>query len=240
MSRGVATKTAMLLDAATVPKPATSARFPSGRNIAYRPGMPDEAERVFAAAAAGDLGALDRLLERYLPQLRAYVRARLGVGLRPRESSADVVQSVCRQVLAARDRFEFRGEEQFRAWLFTTALNKVRQKHRLHMGQRRSRAREEKALDHETVTAAAFLLTPSQQAIGKETAAAIEAALAALSEEYREVITLARIVKLPHRVIGEVMGRSEEATRKLLGRAILALTDELEQRGIDLERWGRT
>lgn len=208
--------------------------------VPYRVTMHDEAERLFAGAAAGDQVSLEQLLERYLPQLHAYVHARLGNGLGPREASADVVQSVCRQVLAARAGFEFRGEERFRGWLFTTALNKVREKYRLHMGQGRSRAREEKALDHEPVTAAAFFVTPSQEAIGRETAEAIQAGLAALSEEHREVITLARIVQLPHRVIAEVMGRSEEATRKLLGRAIVSLADELEQRGIDLERWNRS
>lgn len=140
----------------------------------------------------------------------------------------------------ARASFEFRGEERFRAWLFTAALNKVREKHRLHMRKRRDHAREQQPLDDERATAAAaFLVTPSQEAIGKETALAMEASLATLSEEHREVVTLARIVRLPHRVIAEIMGRSEEATRKLLGRAMLALTDELERRGIDLGRWHR-
>lgn len=211
---------------------------PVRRHVAvhYRPAVHDETARV-AGADPDDSETLERLLERYLPQLHAYVRARLGPELGPREGSVDVAQSVCRQVLAAREAFEFRGEERFRAWLFTVALNKVREKHRLHLRKRRDHARERQALDDERATMAAFLVTPSQEAIGKETARAIEAALATLSEEHREVITLARIVRLPHRVIAEVMGRSEEAARKLLGRAMLALTDELERRGIDLDRW---
>jgi RNA polymerase sigma-70 factor (ECF subfamily) len=199
--------------------------------------MDAESERLFTQASGGDRDALERMLARYLPQLCAYVQIRLRGSLGPREGSMDVVQSVCRQVLAAKDRFEFRGEERFRAWLFTAALNKLREKHRLHHGQRRDVAREEKALDHEPVSAAAWLVTPSQEAIGKETAGAIEAALAALTEDHREVVTLARVVRLPHRVIAEVMGRTEEATRKLLARAMLALTEELENRGVDVEAW---
>ena len=39
--------------------------------------------------------------------------------------------------------------------------------------------------------AAPYFLTPSREAVGKETAQALEAALAALSEEHREVVTLA-------------------------------------------------
>ena len=40
-----------------------------------------------------------------------------------------------------------------------------------------------------------------------------------LSEEHREVITLARLVGFSHRDIAERMGRSEDAVRKLLSRA---------------------
>lgn len=199
--------------------------------------MANETSQWFARAGDGDRRALERLLEQYLPTLHAYVRVRLGGALEPRESSMDVVQSVCRQVLAAEGPFRFADEDHFRAWLFTAAVNKLREKFRLHRGQRRAVGREERALDHEPVTAAAFLQTPSQQAIGGETAAAVTAALGTLSEAHREVLTLARLVKLPHRAIAEVMGRTEPAVRQLLGRATLALAAELERRGIDMERW---
>jgi RNA polymerase sigma-70 factor (ECF subfamily) len=201
--------------------------------------MSSAGERPPARDLGGERSALETLLERHLPLLHGYVRTRLHGSARVRESSADVVQSVCRRVLAARESFEFRGDEGFRAWLLTTAMNRLRARGRYERQQRRDPAREVRALDHEPVTAAAFLLTPSQDAIGRETEAAIDASLAALSEDHREVLTLARLVGLPHRAIAEVMGRSEEATRQLLARATLALTDQLEQRGVDLERWSR-
>jgi RNA polymerase sigma factor (sigma-70 family) len=220
-------------------EPPRGGRLRAALRRGYTRAMHDDAEQLFADAAAGDGESLEKLLERYLPQLHGFVRARLGARLGPREASVDVVQSVCRQVLAAKGRFEFQGEERFRAWLFTTALNKLREKHRVHHAAGRSLAREERSLDHDPATAAAILLTPSAEAIGRETAEAIEASLAALSEEHREVITLARVVQLPHRVIAEILERSEEATRKLLSRAILAFGDELERRGIELDRWNR-
>lgn len=193
-----------------------------------------DAGRLFDQAAKGDAVALDGLLERYLPQLHAFVRARLGPGLRRRESSVDVVQSVCRQLLATRQAFEFHGEERFRAWLFTCALNKVREKHRRHKGALRALEREDADVDPDTVPALARLVTPSQAAVGNETAAAVASALAALSEEHREIITLARLVGLPHRIIAELMERSEEAVRQLLSRALVRLARELRARGIDL------
>lgn len=194
-------------------------------------------EQPFDDAMRGDHGELDRLLQRYLPQLHAYVHARLGAELRGRESSLDVVQSVCRQLLEARTRFDFRGEERFRAWLFTAALNKIRDRHRELHADMRDVAREQPALDTGSATVALHLLTPSQAAIGQETATAVTASLAALGEEHREVITLARLVRLPHQVIAEVMGRSPEATRQLLARAMVRFTRELRQRGIDVEGW---
>ncbi len=92
--------------------------------------MVDDCTSLFEHATRGDRNALDQLLVRYLPQLHAYVHARLGPELRGRESSLDVVQSLCRQLLTAKQQFEGNGEDRFRAWLFTTALNKMGDRHR--------------------------------------------------------------------------------------------------------------
>jgi RNA polymerase sigma factor (sigma-70 family) len=196
--------------------------------------VPTSTDQLFDEATRGDRDALDRLLQRYLPQLHAYVHARLGAELRARESSLDVVQSVCRQLLEARGEFDFRGEERFRAWLFTAALNKVRDRHRELHADKRDVAREQ---PEQEAAVALHLLTPSQAAIGNETADAVRASLAALAEEHREVVTLARLVRLPHQVIAEVMGRSEAATRQLLARAMVRLSRELRQRGVDVAQW---
>ncbi|HEX5050899.1 MAG TPA: sigma-70 family RNA polymerase sigma factor [Planctomycetota bacterium] len=194
--------------------------------------MSAEQDELYARAATGDEASLDALLARYLPQLHAYVHARLSNDVRARESSMDVVQSVCRDLLAQRGRFDFRGEERFRAWLFTSALNKMRDKYRFHHGALRDVGRE-RPQDVDLATNLANLLTPSKDAMASEAARSVKEALAALSEDHREVITLARIVGLPHKVIAEVMGRSDEATRQLLGRALLQFGIELRRRGIE-------
>ncbi|HLQ38547.1 MAG TPA: sigma-70 family RNA polymerase sigma factor [Planctomycetota bacterium] len=187
--------------------------------------------QLYEQASGGDGTALELLLERYLPQLHAFVRVRLG-GVRARESSMDVVQSLCRDLLAGRERFEFRGEDRFRAWLFTSALNKLSAKHRFHRLAKRDVGREQVLDDEAPLPLAAELLTPSVDAIGKETGKALQEALAALSPEHREIITLARIVRLPHAVIAESTGRSEPAARQLLARAMRRLGQELKARGV--------
>lgn len=196
--------------------------------------MAEDELDILARAGQGDRAALDELLVRHLPQLHAFVHARLGPALRQRESSLDVVQSVCRELLAAPGQVRFRGEDRFRAWLFTSALNKLRERHRrAHAGKRDVDREQDGAL-----STLAHLLTPSQDAIGREAAAAVQATLDELSEEHREVITLARLVQLPHVVIAEVMERSEVATRQLLARAMVQLTRGLRRRGIDLTPGG--
>lgn len=194
---------------------------------------PDD-QQLFDAAKAGDRGAIERLIERYQPRLHAYVRMRLGNRVRAREASLDVVQSVCRELLAAVPKFEFRGEERFRDWVFTAALNKIRDKHRFHERDKRDAAREQPADDADLLGAASYL-TPSVDAIGREASTALAAAMGELSEEHREVITLARIVRLPHDVIAESMGRSEPAVRQLLVRALMQLSRLLKRRGVVLE-----
>lgn len=193
-----------------------------------------EPDDLYGRAANGDMVSLDQLLERYLPQLHAYVHLRIGPALRSRESSMDVVQSVCREVLTQRGKFDFRGEERFRAWLFTAALNKLRDKHRYyHWGIRDVRREAGPVSEFEGTLARTMLVTPSQGVMAAEAGRIAREAIEALSEDHREVITLARIVGLPHKVIAEVMERSEEATRQLLGRALVQFGLELRRRGLE-------
>ena len=198
-------------------------------------GQMDRADaELYERAQGGDPAALEQLLERYLPQLHAFVRLRLNAVVRARESSMDVVQSVCRELLGSRESYEFRGEDRFRAWLFTSALRKILEKQRFHKFAKRDLKRELPVPTEDEAAIAVTMLTPSLNAIGKETAQKLEEALDALSPEHREVITLARVVRLPHKVIAEVMGRSEESVRQLLVRAVLRLTMELRERGVEL------
>jgi len=51
----------------------------------------------------------------------------------------------------------------------------------------------------------------------------VEAAFDKLSDDYRQVILLSRIVGLSHREVAREMGRNEAAVRKLLSRALARL-----------------
>ena len=62
----------------------------------------------------------------------------------------------------------------------------------------------------------------------------LERVLAALPDEYREVIRLMRVENLPYSEVAERMGRSEVAVRKLLSRALARLVEDLTRDGIQV------
>jgi RNA polymerase sigma-70 factor (ECF subfamily) len=161
--------------------------------------------------------------------LRAYVHLRLGRALRAREESIDIAQSVVREALADKDRFEG-GDESLRAWLWRRAENKIRDRGRFWARQRRDVRKEVGPVDDpELFEAYGSLLTPSRVAIGREEIARVERAFAKLAEDQRRVILLARVANLSHAEVARAMGRSELATRSLLSRSIARLSILLEQ-----------
>jgi RNA polymerase sigma-70 factor (ECF subfamily) len=179
---------------------------------------------------SGERAALERMLEQYLPRLRAFLRSRMDPALRAREWSADLAQSVCRELLDHASRFELQGEAQFRSWLFTAALNKVRERARFWGRERRDAAAEAgEPPDSALVDAYAALHSPSRVAAGHELVETIERALDRLSDDQREVVTLSRLVGLSHAEIAAVLGKSEGAVRMLLSRGLVALVAEIDR-----------
>jgi RNA polymerase sigma-70 factor (ECF subfamily) len=181
-------------------------------------------EQTIQSASRGDPAAIEALLERHLPRLRAFVRLRVGPELRNRESASDIVQSACREVLVHMERFRYRGEDQFRRWLFTTALRKLADKVEFHRAAKRDMRRDRAAADWSAVAHSyADVATPSRRLMLEEQAALLESAFDRLSADQREVLTLARIVGLPHAEIAIAMERTEGACRALLHRATAQL-----------------
>ena len=178
------------------------------------------------AGYAGDL------LTHYLPRLRAFVRAQLSDQLRRRESESDIVQSVCRGLVEEREKIDFEVESQFRAWLFTAALNKIRERGRYWgRGKRDAKRLESIGADRDLDDLAlgySGVFTPSRVAAAREQLERFETSLEALPEDEREVIALARIARLPHDEIAERMNRSVGAVRQLLGRALRRLSTQLQ------------
>jgi RNA polymerase sigma factor (sigma-70 family) len=172
-------------------------------------------------------------LEAHLGVLRAFVHLRLGRALRAKEETQDLVQSVCREVLAELPRHEARSGSGFRKWLFVAAENKIRDRWRHWRREKRDLARvvdldSTRAADEETARQLACWITPSRQAASREELARLEQVFCELPDDYREVIVLARLRGWSHERIAEKLGRSEVATRTLLSRALARLALALE------------
>ncbi len=192
--------------------------------------MPADPRSLVEGASRGDDASVAALLERYLPGVRAFIRLRAGPVLRARESASDLAQSVCREVLTHLERYQYRGEAEFRHWLFTTALRKIANRRQHWATQKRATDRERHgdADDERSLSQCyAAIATPSRHAASREELARVEAAFDHLSEDHREVILLARVVGLSHREIAARLERSEGAVRVLLHRALLDLSERL-------------
>jgi RNA polymerase sigma-70 factor (ECF subfamily) len=200
------------------------------------PAAGDDDRRLVEQAGEGQPAAVDELLARHLPGLRAYIRLRAGPAVRARESASDLAQSVCREVLENLHRFRYGGEVGFRHWLYATALRRIQKRHAFWHAQKRDVAREvPQPLSASAPDAAGLLAcyrsfsTPSGKLMAREEIDRIEAAFDRLTEDQREVITLARLVGLGHAEIARRLGRSEGATRVLLHRALARLASLLDE-----------
>ena len=182
---------------------------------------------------------VEELIARHLPGLRAYVAGRVDRLVHAKESNADIVQSVCREVLEHIDRFEHRSEAGFKQWLYRTAERKIIDRYRYYTADKRDAAREVPPLPAGDASEDGDILalalrdahggrpTPSHEAIAREELLRTSRAFEGLPAVYREVILLSRVHGLPHAEIAKRLGKSEGAVRNLLYRGLGALTDRL-------------
>jgi RNA polymerase sigma-70 factor (ECF subfamily) len=195
--------------------------------------MTESDETLFRLAQKGDRAALEALLERHLPALRAYIRLRMGPRVRRWEAESDLAQSVCAEAIGNLDDIEYRNESAFRQWLFSAALHKLVTKDRYFRAQKRDTDRVltnlpgPEGTDPMVALVCRNLATPSEHAEEREAMERVERALDQMSETEREVILLSRLAGRSTREIAEHMDRSEAAVRALLARALATLSRHL-------------
>lgn len=168
--------------------------------------------------------AIEALLVRHLPGLRAWLRFRMGAQLRARETPEDLVQSLAREVLGDLTSFEWRGEAAFRHWLYVKAQRKLVDKARFVAAERRSPANERELPSPASADVfAADLVTPSRVMQSQEELRRIEVAFAELPADYQEAISLQRLCGMDYAEIAVRMERSEGAVRNLVHRGLSRL-----------------
>ena len=172
-------------------------------------------------ARAGSPDAVNRLYEQCAGRLLAFIRLRLGKDLRARLESRDILQAT---LLKSLDHLhDFKGQEtrSLMAWLARIAEREINDCADFHHRQRRDAAREVPADD---LPLPALTRSALSRVILDEDAVRLEAALDMLEPAYREVILLRKFEELSFAEIGRRLGKSEDACRMLLARAMTALT----------------
>ena len=179
-------------------------------------------------AKAGSADAINELYERCAGRLLAYIRLRMGRELRARLESRDILQATLLKSVEHLADFEGRHSGSLMAWLAKIAEHEIRDRADYQQRQRRDAAREV-ALETDAALPAPARSALSQ-AILTEEAERLEIALESLTPAHREVILLRKFEELPFGDIARRLGKSEDACRMLLARAMTALTLRLAGR----------
>ena len=178
--------------------------------------------RLFADARRGRGSALDRLLSRELPWLRRWAHGRLPRWARSLADTADLIQDAMVRTLGRIEAFEPRGRHALGAYLREAVRNRIRDEHR-----RIVRRGLPSTLRDSTPAADP---SPLDDAIARAMDARYRAALARLNPVERELIVAHLELDYTHEQLGCMLGRSRDAARMALRRAIVRLAAEMRER----------
>ena len=196
----------------------------------------NKTQHLIVLAKDGDETALDQLCRVYSERVRWIVRLRMGAEIRSKLESMDLAQDVLISAFRDLGNFTYKNEGDFLRWLSEIAENRLRDNlDRLHADKRDIR-KEVRFDSHRPTTENSFvgsaepidLTTPSVIMSKREDLARLAKALDALKPEYRKVIVLTKIEGLSYKEIAESLGKSSDAVRMLVSRAIAALSGAFE------------
>lgn len=191
---------------------------------------------LLAQARGGDAAARDRLFVSCRNYLAVIARAEVGSWLQAKVDASDLVQQT--MLDAHRGLANFRGhtDGEWLAWLRQILSHNAADFVR-HYGEtaKRKAGREVRLGPQDSQASNAGPLdpaapgeTPSELIVRHEVELQLADAIAALPDDYQEVIVLRNIERLPFDEVARRMGRSRPAVQMLWMRAIRAL-----QRAVD-------
>jgi RNA polymerase sigma-70 factor, ECF subfamily len=187
---------------------------------------------LLSRARDGDGDALNELFTRYYDRLRRIVRIRLGPEARRMVDSGDIVQETFHAALAGLVDLRITDDGELLRWFARVAENRIRDEVDRQRAAKRSVDRE-RALDAATERSslADGATTPPDGAYRAEVREVLDAALAGLSEEYREAILLRDFCGAEWATIAAKLGReSVHAAQQLHQRAWIKLRRAAQDR----------
>jgi RNA polymerase sigma-70 factor (ECF subfamily) len=192
-----------------------------------------ETEELLARVRQGDAGAAERLLTSHRDGLRRVVDLRLDPALARRVDASDIVQEVLLEASQRLGDYLRNPTMPFRLWLRHMARDHIIDAHRRHrLAQRRSLDREQPMVpavlaDRSSIELTARFfdneLTPASAAIRHELERRLQAALATLDEDDREVICMRHFEQLSNQEVAATLELTEAAASMRYLRALRRL-----------------
>ncbi len=194
---------------------------------------PNDLTALLLAARRGSHSSLGLALDRFREYLLLIANQELSEELRPKVGSSDLVQESF--IEAQRDFQQFHGTtaEEWMAWLRRILLNNLEDHARRYQQRAKRQVSREISLSsgdsHGDIAAdlVAAADAPSAALGRREESQSLDQAVSRLSEPYQQVLRLRYWENLSLDEIGQAMGRSSEAVRKLWFRAVRELTREM-------------
>ncbi len=192
----------------------------------------EQSSALLSRARHGSRDAIDTLFEGVAGRVLAIIRLRLGPGLRSQLESRDILQATLLKAFERLEQFEGEKTANLVGWLARIAENEIRQQAEFHGRGRRDVARRV-ALEEAGDLPIEEVHSAISRLVIEEEMARLERALERLKESHREVILLRKLEGLSFSEIGERLGKSTDACRMQLVRALAALTLVLEEMVLD-------
>lgn len=196
-----------------------------------------QTQRLVTLAKEGDQASLNKLCEVYNERVLRIIRMRMGPELRSKLQSMDLVQDAFISAIRSMDNFTYENEGDFLRWVSRIAENRIRDNLENLHAQKRDIRREIPLNTNSSTTQDTFvgisgpvdIMTPSLVISNREDLDRLEKAMQKLKPEYRKAITLTKIEGLSYEEAAEQLGKSPDAMRMLLSRAMAALSQNFEK-----------
>jgi len=188
----------------------------------------DEEKLLIEQAQSGDRMAFEELIRRHDREILRLAFHMLG----NREEALEVFQETFLKAYRSLSRFRF--ESSFYTWIYRIATNvgldhlRKRQTLKEEVSyESDSEAHPDRPALKDTLAATTYYSNPERRLYGKEVGARIQEALKTLSEKERLVFELRHYQGLRLKMIGEIMGSTEETAKNYLFRATQKLRSHL-------------
>ncbi|MCC7423450.1 MAG: sigma-70 family RNA polymerase sigma factor [Planctomycetaceae bacterium] len=177
------------------------------------------------AARSGDPASREVVLKQVRERLKGFYIPRAGA-----IESSDLAQDASMAIIEALP--DFRGESEAQFWSWTITIARTTELDGIRHRNRKKRSAPETSLSEPQGNEIPLVDpgdSPSRLAIRKESSQPVLAALGRLAPDEQEVIRLCHYASTPWPEVSRLLGRSEDALRKLFTRSMTKWRELIER-----------